>query len=82
MRVLHNQNANLRPNDKMVREVCARCHGLPFTLDALADANLVRRNFAGAPGVRNDSIHMALTRKPGPGTRHDEDEKEDERKTP
>ncbi|MGE3066609.1 MAG: cytochrome c3 family protein [Hyphomicrobiaceae bacterium] len=60
MIVNHNQNANLRPNEKMVRSVCASCHGLPFTLDALADPDLVRRNFAGRPARHIPSIDWAL----------------------
>ena len=47
--VTHNQNDNLRPNEKMVRSVCGNCHGLQFTLDALADPALVERNFKGRP---------------------------------
>ena len=43
----HNQNDNLRPNEKMVRSVCGDCHGLQFTLDALADPELVAKNFKG-----------------------------------
>ena len=58
----HNQNANLRPNEKMVRSVCADCHGLRFTLDALADADLVRRNFPGRPAVHVQSIDWATRR--------------------
>jgi predicted CXXCH cytochrome family protein len=49
VRVQHNQNHNLRPNDKMVREVCAHCHGVGFSLAALADPAMVARNFQGAP---------------------------------
>jgi hypothetical protein len=60
--VTHNQNDNLRPNEKMVRSVCGQCHGLQFTLDALADPALVRSNFARAPSVRIDSIEWAKRR--------------------
>jgi formate-dependent nitrite reductase cytochrome c552 subunit len=35
--VQHNQNLNLRPNEKMIRGVCMQCHGLGFSIDALAD---------------------------------------------
>jgi hypothetical protein len=49
--VQHNQSANLRPNDGMLRDVCLRCHGLAFSLDALADRALIDNNFSGAPGV-------------------------------
>src|SRR5690606_23953795 len=56
--VQHNQNANLRPNEKMVRGVCMNCHGLGFTLDALADAPLVRSNFNGRPEHHVESIDL------------------------
>jgi predicted CXXCH cytochrome family protein len=58
--VQHNQNDTLRPNEKMVRSVCLSCHGLQFSLDALADGKLVARNFKGTPGKHIDSIRMAL----------------------
>ena len=48
-RVDHNQNRNLRPRDKMAESICGSCHGLPFTLAALADEGQIGRNFAGAP---------------------------------
>ena len=58
----HNQNDNLRPNEKMIRGVCLDCHGLGFALDALADADLVERNFRGRPAVHVDSIDWAVDR--------------------
>jgi predicted CXXCH cytochrome family protein len=61
--VEHNQNANLRPNEQMVRDVCRHCHGLQFSLDSLADAALVKSNFAQAPTTHLDSIRMASARK-------------------
>jgi len=67
----HNQNDNLRPNEKMIRPVCLDCHGLGFSLDALADAALVERNFDGKPSVHVESIDWAVRRVPpaerGPG---------------
>jgi predicted CXXCH cytochrome family protein len=57
--VEHNQNATLRPNEKMVRTVCLRCHGLAFSLDALADTALIRTSFRGWPAHQVDSIEMA-----------------------
>jgi hypothetical protein len=60
--VNHNQNDNLRPAEKMVRTVCSDCHGLQFTLDALADEGLARRNFNGRPAHRVQSIEWALKR--------------------
>ncbi|MBZ0149124.1 MAG: hypothetical protein K8F62_16515, partial [Pseudorhodoplanes sp.] len=58
----HNQNDNLRPNEKMVRSVCGDCHGLQFTLDALADPKLILRNFVDRPGIHIDSIEWAQKR--------------------
>ena len=47
--VKHNQNDFLRPNEKLVRSVCITCHGVPFTLDALADLELIKKNFNKGP---------------------------------
>ena len=58
----HNQSANLRPNEKMIRPVCLDCHGLGFSLDALADADLVDGNFNGRPAVHVESIDWAMQR--------------------
>jgi predicted CXXCH cytochrome family protein len=58
--VQHHQNDTLRPNDKMIRPVCMSCHGLRFSIDALADPTLVRNNFSGPPTRHIASIDMAL----------------------
>jgi hypothetical protein len=60
--VQHNQNANLRPNEKMTRSVCLDCHGLGFSLNALADPVLVARNFTGQPLRPVAGIDMATKR--------------------
>jgi hypothetical protein len=60
--VQHNQNSNLRPNEKMARTVCLACHGLGFSLDALADPRLIANNFTGRPQRRVASIEMAARR--------------------
>lgn len=60
--VTHNQNANLRPNSKMIRTVCSECHGLGFTLEALADPDLLLNNYSGAPKKRIESLEMVRTR--------------------
>ena len=62
MVVQHNQNANLRPNEKMIRQVCLTCHSLALSIDALADSELIRRNFCGRPSRHVRSIDMALSR--------------------
>ena len=60
--VQHNQNDNLRPNEKMLRGVCMQCHGLSFAIDALADTNLVQGNFNGKPDSHIESLDMAERR--------------------
>jgi hypothetical protein len=62
VRVQHNQNWNLRPNEKMLRDVCLRCHGLGFSIDAMADPFLVETNFAGRPATHVESIEMVRRR--------------------
>lgn len=58
----HNQNANLRPNEKMIRSVCMDCHGLGFAIDALADKSLVQNNFKGKPATHVESIDWVMRR--------------------
>ena len=62
VRVEHDQDANLRPRDKMLRSVCLGCHGLGFAVDALADGELVDRNFNGRPAVHVGSLSMVEQR--------------------
>ncbi len=62
VRVEHNQNMNLRPNEKMIRPVCMQCHSLEFSIDALADNDLIRNNFNGKPAVHIESMDWALKR--------------------
>jgi predicted CXXCH cytochrome family protein len=58
----HNQNDTLRPNAKMIRPVCMDCHSLEFAIDALADPELIKRNFLGKPDRHVESIDWALRR--------------------
>ncbi len=62
VRVQHHQNGNLRPNEKMIRSVCMNCHGLGYSLDALASPTLVARNFSGRPYRHTRSLRMARAR--------------------
>ena len=57
--VEHNQNATLSPNEKMIRPACLHCHGLGFSLDALADQALIENNFRGSPAVQVRSMELA-----------------------
>lgn len=55
----HNQSGNLSPNSKMIRSSCQHCHGLGFTINALADQKLIDNNFQGESSVHVDSIDLA-----------------------
>jgi len=58
----HNQNANLRPVDKMARSVCMSCHGLSFSLASLADWGVIEGNFTAKPRAVRTGFDL-LTRK-------------------
>ncbi len=58
IKVEHNQNGNLRPSDRMWRDVCIHCHGASFSLDALADPALVQTNFQGRPAPAVTSMDL------------------------
>lgn len=60
--VQHNQNDTLRPNEKMIRTTCMSCHGLGFSIDALADKKLIDNNFNGMPAQHVPSIDMAVAK--------------------
>ncbi len=75
----HNQNANLRPNEKMLRSVCMDCHGLAFSIDALADQALVKNNFTGKPAQHVPSIDWAVRRHAMEGATGSSNPKEESR---
>jgi hypothetical protein len=77
--VHHNQNDTLRPNEKMARPVCMSCHGLDFTLAALADTALIERNFAGAPAARSPSVALVRQRLSARGAARPDESKENRR---
>jgi hypothetical protein len=59
VRVVHNQSWNLAPVEKMVRSVCMNCHGLEFSLNALADPSLKDTCYEGVPQRQLKTIDMA-----------------------
>lgn len=56
--VQHNQNETLRPNEKMIRTVCQNCHGTAFSIDSLADVELIEKGFVGQPKAHIESLDM------------------------
>ena len=57
--VMHNQNYNLRPNEKMLRSSCLNCHGLEFSMSALMDEALINNNFQGQPDIPVEAMDLA-----------------------
>ena len=62
VKVDHNQNNNLRPNEKMIRSSCMKCHGLEFSINALADEELIQHNFNRSPQKEIPSLDWAKER--------------------
>lgn len=60
--VQHNQNDTLKPNEKMIRPVCSKCHGLGYSIDALASEELINNNFSTKPSVHIEGMEMAEKR--------------------
>lgn len=57
--VNHDQNAGLRPNETMARQVCLNCHGLEMSLSSLADPHSKATCYGQAPDERTESVQMA-----------------------
>lgn len=60
--VEHNQSATIRPNEKMLRTSCMKCHGLEFSINSLADPDLIKKNFKGKSRVKTESLDWAKRR--------------------
>lgn len=58
--ITHNVDKTLNPNIKMVPSVCLQCHTLQFSIDSLADRNLIRNNFNRSPVGRVQTIDWHL----------------------
>ena len=58
--VNHNQNANLTPNEKMLRNVCTDCHGLQFAMNAITDPKLIENNFSSRPTQTHPGISWVV----------------------
>lgn len=56
----HDQSNNLRPNEKMTRNVCTSCHGLQFSMDAMADPSVIKGNFQHPSKIRHPGIEWTV----------------------
>lgn len=63
IRVQHNQNDFLRPNDKQIDSVCRHCHSIEFAIDALSDPPLIARGVNGTPSRHVRGLDMVRDRR-------------------
>lgn len=47
--VNHNNTYNLKPQDRMVGDVCMNCHGIEYSYNSIFDPELVEANFDRSP---------------------------------
>ena len=47
----------------MIRTACQQCHGLEFSIDALADQQLIDNNFRGSPSLHINTMDLAAAEK-------------------
>ncbi len=59
----HDNTANLRPNEKMIKNVCTDCHGLQFAMDSMTSPSLLKSNFSSAPTGTHPGIKWAVDAK-------------------
>ncbi|QIL88499.1 hypothetical protein GNX18_00970 [Microbulbifer sp. SH-1] len=57
----HNQNHNLQPNEKML-PVCLSCHGVEFSVAALADEHQLKSNFRSPVSKGHDTFNLIRDR--------------------
>ena len=62
IKVEHNQSSTIRPNEKMLRTSCMKCHGLGFSIDSMADTELIRKNFKGKATENIESLNWVKKR--------------------
>ncbi|MBX2862063.1 MAG: cytochrome c3 family protein [Leptolyngbyaceae cyanobacterium MAG.088] len=56
--VNHNNTYNLKPQDRMVGDVCMNCHGVEYSYNSIFDPELVEANFAQPPKLELQSFDL------------------------
>ena len=56
--VNHNNTYNLKPRDRMVKDVCLNCHGLEHAYNSIFDDELVEANFAHLPTMKLETFDL------------------------
>jgi len=58
VRVNHNNTYNLKPQDRMVGDVCMNCHGVEYSYNSIFDDDLVEANFDRPPTLSHESFDL------------------------
>ena len=56
--VNHNNTYNLKPRDRMVKEVCMNCHGIEYSYNSIFDDELVEADFDKPPTMEHESFEL------------------------
>ena len=56
--VNHNNTYNLKPQDRMVGDVCLNCHGLEYSYNSIFDPELVEANFDRPPTLELQTFDL------------------------
>ena len=56
--VNHNNTYNLKPQDRMVGDVCMNCHGIEYSYNSIFDPELVEANFDRPPILEMESFDL------------------------
>ena len=58
VKVNHNNTHNLKPQDRMVGDVCMNCHGLEYSFNSIFDDALVEANFDRPPTLSLETFDL------------------------
>ena len=58
VKVNHNNTYNLKPQDRMVGDVCMNCHGLEYSYNSIFDPELVEANFDRPPTLEMQTFDL------------------------
>ena len=58
VKVNHNNTYNLKPQDRMVGDVCMNCHGIEYSYNSIFDPELVEANFDRPPTLEMETFDL------------------------
>ncbi|ESA34850.1 doubled cxxch domain-containing protein [Leptolyngbya sp. Heron Island J] len=58
VKVNHNNTYNLKPQDRMVGDVCMSCHGIEYSYNSIFDPELVEANFDRPPNLEMETFEL------------------------